>query len=115
LSAFQRFVRLARLITTLSAALTILCAVMVVGLQVTSWIKNGVWEAYLVSSVIESMKSDRYDVYITASVDRQGTVRHGMLDWVMGIPAIVPLVVAAVLHFAFYSYLATLEEKVSKP
>jgi hypothetical protein len=47
--------------------LNILRAVMVVGLQFTSWKRNGVSNSYRLSSVIERIKGDREDTCVTAS------------------------------------------------
>jgi len=99
-------------VVTLSGALTIFCALLVVGLQVASWKKTGVWNPYPLSSVIESIKDDRDDTYVTASVGppAEVTIRQALIEWVLGIPVIVLLMAAAVMHFALYLYLTRLEK-----
>src|ERR1700730_7636501 len=107
LPIFLLVVKSAKLIVTLSTGLTILCAVMVVGLQFASWKRNGVWNPYRFSSVVESIKGDREDTYVTASVDRQPaemTIKQSLIEWVLGIPVLTLLVVAVLLHFALYLY-----------
>jgi hypothetical protein len=105
-------IKSAKLLVTLSGALTIFCALLVVGLQVASWKKTGVWNPYPLSSVIESIKDDRHDTYVTASVGppAEVTIRQALIEWVLGIPAIVLLMAAAVMHFALHLYLTRLEE-----
>jgi hypothetical protein len=112
LSGFQRVVKLAKLTTLLSGVLTILCAVMIAGLQITSWIRAGVWDTYLLSSVIRALQGDT--VYVTASINKtELTIKQAIVDWLLGIPAIVPLLVVTALHLAFYLYLAAVEKEAS--
>jgi hypothetical protein len=117
LPVFLLVIKSAKLIATLSAALTILCAVMVVGLELASWKGSGVWNSYRLSSVIESIKGDREDTYVTASVPRQPaelTIKQSLIELVLGIPVISLLMVAVVLHVALYLYLTTLEKEASR-
>jgi hypothetical protein len=103
-------VKLAKLTTLLSGVLTILCAVMIAGLQIISWIRAGVWDTYLLSSVIRALQGDT--VYVTASINKtELTIKQAIVDWLLGIPAIVPLLVVAALHLAFYLYLAAVEKE----
>src|ERR1700722_9632590 len=83
-------IKSAKLLVTLSGALTIFCALLVVGLQVASWKETGVWNPYPLSSVIESIKDDGADIYVTASVGppAEETIRQGLIEWILGIPAI---------------------------
>ena len=90
---------------------------MVVGLELASWRRNSVWDSYRLSSVIESIKSDRDDTYVTASVPRQPaelTIKQSLIEWVLGIPILALLVVALALHFALYLYLTMLEKEASR-
>jgi hypothetical protein len=69
LSAVQQPVlKFARIAALLAAAETILCAVSIIALQVTSWIENGVWDPYPVSSVIDSLRDGV--TYGTASSEK---------------------------------------------
>jgi hypothetical protein len=72
-SPFQQFVKFTTITVLFAAALTILCAVVIVGWQVTSWIQNGEWNAYPVSSVISSLQRDRNNTYVTASLKKVET------------------------------------------
>jgi hypothetical protein len=75
-------------VVTLSGALTIFCALLVVGLQVASWKKTGVWNPYPLSSVIESIKDDSADIYVTASAGPavEVTIKQALIEWVLGSP-----------------------------
>ena len=114
LSAFKRIVRLAKLTTLLSGVLTIFCTAAVLGSQVTSWIRTGAWETYLLSSVIGGLKSDQSDVYVTASTDKfqtELTSTQVMVDWLLGIPTVLLLLVVAGLHVFFYLHLVNIEKQ----
>jgi hypothetical protein len=113
LSAGQRLLNLAKLTTMLSGALTILCAMLLVGWQVMDWIKVGIWNPYPLSSVVESVKGNRNATYVTASVDTStvATIKRAAVEWLLGAPTIVPLLVVIALHLALYLYLAALEKE----
>jgi hypothetical protein len=112
-STFQQLLRFAKLTAVLAAALTILCAVMIVGWQVTSWIQNGEWNSYPVSSVISSLQRDQNNTYVTASLKKVETGSpfwEAVADWLLDIPAIVPLLIVAALLLAFYLKLSAIEK-----
>ena len=115
LLAFQQgLVRFATMTALLSAVWTILVAVLIVGRQATSWLQNGVWETYSLSSVINDLKKDQGSTYTTASSDRTAselTIMQGAPDWLLEIPAIVPLLIASVLLLVFYSRLVVIEKR----
>jgi hypothetical protein len=116
LSAFQRVVKFAKTAALLSAVWTVLCAMLVVGFQVTFWVRNDVWDAYRISSVIKSLEGDRAVRYVTASVDNfesEVTIRHMIAEWLLGMPAIVPLLIVAALQVAFYLRLAGIDKDAS--
>ena len=109
LSAFQRLVQFAKITALLSAVWTILCAALIIGLQVFS----GEWNAYRLSSVIESLKRDQNSVYVTASSNKSET-EWTIADWLLELPAIVPLLIIAALLLAFYLRLAVLAKEAPK-
>jgi hypothetical protein len=116
LSAFRRLVKLARLTAIVSAVLTILCAGWILGLQVTSWTRTGVWEAYPLSLLVKNLKSDQTGIYSTASSDKfqtKLTSKQVIVDWFLGIPTAAILLVVAALHFVFYLYLAAIEKEAT--
>jgi hypothetical protein len=85
---------------------------MLFGLQVTSWIQNGVWNAYPVSSVISSPQADRNRTYVTASVNKveTGSPIKEVSDWLLDIPAIVPLLIMSALLLVFYLKLSAIQK-----
>jgi hypothetical protein len=117
LLAFQQgLVRFAKMTALLSAVWTLLVAVLIVGRQATSWLQYGVWDPYPLSSVINSVEKDRGSAYMTASSGRTATevtILQGMTDWLLEIPAIVPLLIASVLLLVFYSGLLVIEKRYS--
>jgi hypothetical protein len=116
-STFQQLARFAKLTALFAGALTILCAAMIVGWQVTFWIQNGEWNAYPISSVINGLHSDGNTTYITASlkkVESGSSIKQAMTDWLLEIPAIVPLLIVASLLLVFYLKLSAIENAASK-
>jgi hypothetical protein len=93
-----------------STVWTILCAVLIVGWQVTSWLQGGIWDPSL-SSMIRSLQGNQDITYATASANKPAT--EGITDWFLEIPAIVPLLIASALLLVFYAWLATIEQEDS--
>ena len=113
---FLLVVKSAKLIAVLSIGLTILCAVAVAGLQAASWKRTGVWNSYSLSTVIEAIKSDRVDTYVTASVGRQSselTTKPTLIEWLLEMPVLTLLTLAMLLLVALYLYLTALEKEAS--
>jgi hypothetical protein len=104
-------VKFAKITALLSAGWTFLCAVLIVGLQVTLWLRNGIWETYSLSSVIKASENHQNIKYVTASSDKFET--EGMADWVLEIPAMVPLLIALALLLTFYWRLRIIENRNS--
>ena len=100
-SPFQQLVKFTKISTLFAAALTILCAVILFGGQITSWIQNGVWK-----------QADRNGTYVTASVKKveTGSPIKEVSDWLLGIPAIVPLLIMSALLLAFYLKLSAIQK-----
>jgi hypothetical protein len=110
-------VKFARLTAVVSAVLTILCAALIFGLQLTTWSRSGVWEAYPLSTVVKGLKRDQPNVYSTASVSKletELTSKEVLVDWLLGIPTTAILLAVAALHFVFYVYLAIIEKETAK-
>jgi hypothetical protein len=87
-----------------------LSAVLIVGQQVTSWLQDGIWDAYSLLSIISRLKGNQ-NIYVTASSDNVQT--NGIADWLLEIPAIVPLLIASALLLAFYAWVAAIEKEIS--
>ena len=105
MSAFLRLVRFTKTIALISALWTIVCSVSLLAWQVGSWLRDGTWSSYPLAAMI---RDDREITYNTASYTATGIV-----GWVFEIPTLVPLVIAATLLLALYSWLATIEQQSS--
>jgi hypothetical protein len=77
-----------------SALWTTFCAALLVGWQITRWLREGVWHSDTVAAII---KGDPEVTYTTASYTE------------VEIPAIVPLMLAVILLLAFRSWVAGIE------
>src|ERR1700730_12093478 len=116
-STFQQVGKFAKMTALLSAGWTILCAVTIIVMQVTYGIRNGVWDTYRVSSILKNLKSDQNIKYVTAGADKFETelpVKQVLADWLLEIPAIVPLLIAAALLLTLYLQLAVIEKETSQ-
>ena len=99
--------RFAKATTLFSAAWTILCAVFLTVGQIASWLKNGVWDAYPISAVINRLKAGEVATYMLASSNSELMNSN----WLLRIPAIVPLLVGAALLVAFYMLITVIEKR----
>ena len=106
-----RFLKFAKMTVLASAVWTIFCATFIFGWQLISWLRDGVWDAFPISSVILSGKA----IYVTASAEQirpQQAVFQNVIDWLLAIPAIIPLVIASALLFGFYARLSMMEKQL---
>jgi hypothetical protein len=102
--AFQRVVRFARLTALISAGWTFLCAALLAGW----WVWSG--DDYPVSSVVQLLNPDR--TYVTASFsETEWTPRESLIDWLLDLPAIVPLLMAAALLVLLYRRLTVIDKR----
>ena len=107
---------IAKSTTLLSAVVTIVYVVAIVGVQVTAWFRTGMWETYRLGSVIRSLTSGRTAVYTTASVSApatEPTTTQALVGWLLEIPTTTILLAVVALHFAFYLYLAAFEKRLN--
>jgi len=93
---------------------TILYAVLIVGWQITSFLREGSWPALPLASVINKLELSGGAINATASV---GKTQRGQLEYVtdamLSVPAIVPLLLAAALLTAYYLWLTDIEKRYS--
>ena len=110
----SRLMRFAKATTLFSAAWTILCAVFLTVGQIASWLKNGVWDAYPISAVINRLKTSEAATYVMASSERLDAELindQALTNWLLRIPAIAPLLIASALLISFYMLIAVIEKK----
>jgi hypothetical protein len=105
-------VKFAKVTALLSAVWTILCGAVIIGWQVFF----GGTDAYRLSSIVEHLKSNDADIYVTASFNTSAelTIKQAIAQRVLEIPAFVPLLLGAALLLIFYRWLAVIEKKASK-
>ena len=105
--AFLRLIRFTRMTALVADIWTILYAVLIVGWQITSLLREGSWPALPLSSIINKLEYNRGAIDATASA---GT---NVVDALLRVPAIVPVLLAAVLLTAFYLWLTDIEKRYS--
>jgi hypothetical protein len=93
---------------------TILYAVLIVGWQITSLLREGSWPALPLSSIINKLEFNRGAIYATASTGEiERSQLANVIDAMLRVPAIVPLLLAAALLTAFYLWLTDIEKRYS--
>jgi hypothetical protein len=110
LHPFLRLVRFAKVASLVANAWTIFYAVLIVGWQITSLLREGSWPALPLSSVINKLGYERGAIYATASAHE---IESSVVDALLRVPAIVPLLLASALLTAFYLWLASTEKTYS--
>lgn len=111
LHAFLRLVRFAKVASLATNAWTIFCAVLIIGWQIISLLREGSWPSLPLSSVINKMGYEPGEIFATASVHE---AELGVVRALLGVPAIVPLFLASALLTAFYLWLAHIEKTYSE-
>lgn len=109
-----RLVRFAKLTTLIVGVWSTFYAVLVVGWQITIFFRDGSWQALPLWLVFNRSEYQR-EVYSTASIDKiSGSLATNFIDLLLQMPTIVPLVLAAALLAAFYSWLSSVEKRLTK-
>jgi hypothetical protein len=94
---------------------TILYAVLIVGWQISSLLREGSWPALPLSSIINKLEFNRGAIYATASAGEiKITQLANVVDAMLRVPAIVPLLLAAALLTGFYLWLTGIEKRYSR-
>jgi hypothetical protein len=107
LAALIRFAKVTSLVVN---AWTIVYAVLIVGWQISSLLREGSWPALPLSSVIHKLGYGRGAIDATASVHE---IDSSVVDTLLRVPAIVPVLLASALLTAFYLWLARAEKRYS--
>lgn len=104
----QRFLRLTKIAVLIAAAWTACCAVVLLAVGIISWLRADEWASYPLSSILVTDRT-----YSLASSREVGPGRVNMtdqmLEWVLGLPAILPLLVALIALLTFWMRLSKLE------
>jgi hypothetical protein len=95
-----------------AGALTIVYAILIVGSQITSLLKDGSWPPVPLSTFINMPTHERDAIYATASVNAIGrSPLASVVDGLLRVPAIVPLLLALALLTVFYQWLTHIERR----
>jgi hypothetical protein len=105
LSALQRAVKLAKLTTLISAVWTVVCAALL------GWISSGAAETYRVSSVARLLKGTANSYVLSSLPNKTSADTHRLGDWLLDLPATVPLLIVAALLVVLYLGLAMIERR----
>jgi len=92
-------------------AWTFFYVVLIIGWQITSLLRKGIWPSLPMSSVIKKLGSDHDTIYVTASIHN---IESSIVDVLLGVPVIAILLVASALLTAFYLWLLRTEQRYSK-
>jgi len=106
-----RFIKFAKATVLASAVWTVFCASSIFSWQLVSWLRYGAWDGFSISTLMATSRP----LYEMASADQISTQRvlfPAVIDWMLGLPAILPLVIASALLFAFYARLTTMEKQL---
>ena len=91
---------------------TILCAFLIVDLQMIVFLREGSWHTLPLSFVFSTLEYSRGEIYSTASIDKIGKSHlTNLTDALLQIPVIVPLVLGAALLTVFYLWLSNAEKR----
>lgn len=105
----QRLVRFTRIVVLIAAIWTGGCAVGLIAVQVISWLRSSEWDSYPLSSVLISPHKSSYSVASWSKLDTDQVDFNSIIDWLLGIPAIVPLAIAFAALIAFWTHLLKIE------
>jgi len=100
LSVFQRAVKLAKLTALISAVWTVVCAAFL------GWISLGAAETYRVSSVARLFNGTAHGYVLSSLPHKTSADTHRSGDWLLDLPATVPLLIVAALLLVLYLGLA---------
>jgi hypothetical protein len=115
LPAFLRLIRVAKVAALAADITTILYAVFIFGWQFVSLLRDGIWPALPLSTVLNKLEYNRGAIYATASASQsQRGYLTDVIESLLRVPVIVPLLLAAALITAFYVWLVHIEEEYSK-
>jgi hypothetical protein len=110
-----RFVHFIRYSVLAAGILTSAYIVFIVGWQITIFVHDGIWPHLTVSSALDLLNHNHghdYETQATRSI--RGANMDELTDALLGLPATMPLFVAAILLAVFYFYLRRVAKGVEK-
>lgn len=110
-----RLVRFAKLTVLVTIASTIFCAFLIVGWQITIFLRDGSSRALPLSLVFNTPAFNQGEVYLTASIDKTSkSWTTNFTDAVLHMPIITILLLAVAVLTAFYSWILRVERELAK-
>jgi hypothetical protein len=110
-----RLIRFAKLTVLIANVSTIFCAFLILGWQITIFLRDGSWRALPLSLVFSRHEYNPGEVYSTASIDRIGASQSTIFaNALLDLPIIMPLLLAAAALLAFYLWISGLEKELTK-
>ena len=108
-----RFIRFAKLTALFADVSTIFSAVLIVGWQIVTLLKDGSWPALPLSLVFSTPKGE---VYSTASIEKNGESHQAtnLIDVLLQVPIIMLLLLGVAFLTAFYVWLSSVEREFTK-
>jgi uncharacterized membrane protein YraQ (UPF0718 family) len=107
-----RFIHLIRLSVLGAAILTCAYIVLIFGWQLFTFMEQGTWPALTVSSALDLLNQNHAHSYLTqATRSIRNPDASGLKDILLQLPAVMPLVIAAILLAAFYTCLSRIERR----
>jgi hypothetical protein len=111
----RRLLTLTRGLAGFAIAFTGLCASALMAWQFYSWATAGSWNTVAFSDVLELADVSPPRTYTPASVTSYGAERERIdviFEWLLNLPAIMPLLLALSLLTAFYVFLLSVEKEL---
>jgi hypothetical protein len=105
--ASLRLAKFASIASLITLAWTLLCGVMIVGWQAKFWVQDGIWPDLSIAFILNALEG--HAAYQTASAETVQT----SADRLLGLPAIVPVLIASAVLTAFYLWLVKVERASS--
>lgn len=106
---FDQLVTLTKRTVAVAATCTGGCAGILVAAQAISWFRHDEWDSYTLSSLMPKRHAATYTVASSMKADTNLTDVNQLLDWVLGLPVMLPLLIALVGLIAFWLQLSKYE------
>ena len=111
--ALLRLIRWAKITALVATIWTISYVILIVGWQISGFVRESDWPAMSVKFVLKELGSSRTAIYETAATRGIGG-SYMSFDKLLELPAIVPLLLVAALLTAFYLWLSHIEKQYPK-
>jgi len=109
----QRLVRFTKITVLIAATWTSGCAAVLVAAQVIIWLQNDMWDAYPISSFVISQHEINYTVASSSKLNTDRINANQILDWILGVPAMLPLLIAIVAPIGFCVRLSRIDQSAT--